>query len=65
MATWAKVLADGAERGEEALGMTDRFEALHDPLSFARWLVRVFRAIIQPAMLPMFDTGQTPCCAAP
>jgi hypothetical protein len=40
------------------LGMSGRFKAAHPSLPLARGLVRVLRPVIEPLMLPMFDTWQ-------
>ena len=58
MPSGAKVLADRPERRQEALGVPDRLEALHDPLAFARGLVRVFGAVIEIPALTMFHARQ-------
>src|SRR5438270_12403254 len=43
--------------GEEPLRLAGRFELLHLPLSAARRLVRVFRSVVEPLVLPMLDAG--------
>jgi hypothetical protein len=58
MPSRAEVLRDGTIGGEEALGMPRGFDPLHAPFPLARRLVRVLGAIVQIAMLPMFDTRQ-------
>jgi hypothetical protein len=58
VASRAKVLHDRSIRGKETLGVTRRLEALHTPLPLPRGLMRVFRAVVQIAMLPMFHTEQ-------
>jgi hypothetical protein len=44
--------------GEEALGVPWRLEPLHAALALTGGLVRVFRPVIQVAMLAMFHTRQ-------
>jgi hypothetical protein len=53
-----EVLGDGTIRGEKALGMPRRFEALHTSLALSRRLVGVLSAIIQVAVLPVFHPWQ-------
>lgn len=44
--------------GQEPLGMARRFEALHTPLPFSRWLVRVLRPVIEVLVLALLDAGK-------
>jgi len=37
--------------------LAGRFELLHLPLSAARRLVRVFRSVVEPLVLTMFNAG--------
>ena len=53
-----KVLGDGTIRGKEPLGVARGLKPLHASLPLAGGLVRVLRAIIQIAMLPMFHTRE-------
>jgi hypothetical protein len=48
----------GAIYGGEALGVPWRLEPLHAALALTGGLVRVFRPVIQVAMLAMFHTRQ-------
>jgi hypothetical protein len=54
----SEVLGDGAISGKEALGVSWGFEFTHASFSLPGRLVRIFRTIIEVAVLPMFDTGQ-------
>jgi hypothetical protein len=54
MSTWAKVLGNGTIRGQEALGVSWRFEPLHAALPLAGWLMGILGAIVEIAVLPMF-----------
>jgi len=45
------VVANGAERSQETLGVLAGFEALEHPFPLARRQVRVFSPIIQPFVL--------------
>jgi hypothetical protein len=58
MTSQAEVVRDGAIRREEALGMPRGLEALHPLFPLARRLVGVFGAVVEVAVLPMFDTGE-------
>jgi hypothetical protein len=58
VASRAKVRRDRSIRGQEALGVTRRLEALHRARPLARWLVGVCGAIVHIAMLSMCHTGQ-------
>jgi hypothetical protein len=53
-----KVRRDGAIGGEKALGVPGRLESLHLSFPLARGLVRVFRAVVEIAVLTMFYTRQ-------
>jgi hypothetical protein len=55
---WSEVLGDGAIGGKEALGVSWGFEFTHASFPLRGRLVRIFRTIIEVAVLPMFDTGQ-------
>jgi hypothetical protein len=59
VASWAEMLGDQPIRGEEALRVTRRREPLHAPLPLAGRLMRMLRAIIEIAMLPMFPPRGT------
>jgi hypothetical protein len=54
VASWAEMLGDQSIRGEETLRVTRRLEPLHAPLPLACRLMRILRAMIERAMLPMF-----------
>jgi hypothetical protein len=41
---------------EEALRVACRLEAPHGPLALAGWLGRIFGAVVQIPVLPMFHT---------
>ncbi len=56
--SWSEVLDNGTIGGEEALGMPWRLEPLHAALALAGGLMRVFRPVIQVAMLAMFHTRE-------
>ncbi len=56
MPTWAEMLANWSEGGQEALGMVSGLEAAHRPLALSRRLMRVFGTIVQPFVLAMLDT---------
>ena len=43
--------------GEQPLRLAGRFELLHLSLSSARRLMRVFRSVVEPFVLAMFDAG--------
>jgi hypothetical protein len=58
MPSRAEVLGDGPIGGEEALGVSWGFKALHAPLPLAGRLVGVFGAVVEVAVLPMFDPGE-------
>ena len=58
MPSWTEVLGDETIDCEEALGVPWRFEPLHAPFALACRLVRVLGAIIQIAVLPVFDARQ-------
>ncbi len=45
---WPEVIAEAAERREEALGGGDRLEPPHDVLPHARGLMRLLHAVVQP-----------------
>jgi hypothetical protein len=57
VAPWAEMLGNGPMRREKALSVAGGLEPLHPSLALARRLVRIFRAVVQIAMLPMFYTG--------
>ena len=54
--TWAEVLTDRSESGQEALGMTRGLEPAHRPFTLPSWLMRVFCPVVQALMLAMLDT---------
>jgi hypothetical protein len=54
MPSRTEVLGDGLIRRKESLGLPGRFKPLHPPFPLACRLVRVLRAIIQIAMLPVW-----------
>src|SRR3712207_1428257 len=58
MPSWTEVLGDGPLGGKEALYMSWGLETLQAPLPLAGRLVGILRAVIEVAMLPMFDAGQ-------
>jgi hypothetical protein len=58
MSSRVEMLPDGTIRRQEPLGMPWRFESLHAPLPLTRGLVRVFRAVIEVAMLAVFHARQ-------
>ncbi len=41
--------------GEEALSVSGRLEPLHLAFSSAGWLMRVFRPVVKPLVLPVLD----------
>jgi len=53
VSTRTEVVADRAERSQEALGMLGGFEALRHPFPLPRRQVRVFSPIVQPLMPAM------------
>src|SRR5918997_7141358 len=55
MSTGAEMLPDRPEGREEALGMTRRLEAPHGAFTLTGWLMRVLRAIVEPAVATMFN----------
>jgi hypothetical protein len=46
VATWAEVVANGAERPKEALRVLCRFEALEYPLALASRQVRILSPVV-------------------
>jgi len=58
VASWAEVQRHGTVCREEPVGLSWRLERLHKPLALAGWLMRVFRAIIEIAMLAVFHSRQ-------
>jgi hypothetical protein len=58
MPSWAEVLRDGTIGGEELLRVSWGLEPLHPALSLAGGLMRIFRAVVQIAMLAMLDARQ-------
>ena len=60
VAAWTEVVADGAERTEEALGVLGRLEALKHALSLAGGQVRVLGAVVQTLMASMLGARQDP-----
>ena len=52
-----EVVDDEAIDGEEPLRVSRRLESLHAPLPLAGGLMGVLGAIVEIAVLPMFDTG--------
>ena len=59
MAAWAELIADGAERFQEALRMLSRLEPLEHPLTLAYWQVGVLRSLVQPFVASMFVVDST------
>lgn len=57
VAARTKVFADRPESRQEALGMARRLEVPHRSLTLPRWLVRVFRSLVQPPVAPMLNAG--------
>src|SRR5215469_16343573 len=55
MTTWSEVAVDHCMRGEEALCVARRLEALHLPLSSPGGSMRIFGSIIQVPAGPMPD----------
>jgi hypothetical protein len=53
-----EVRGNGAIRGENALGAPWEFKSLHPSFPLPGRLVRIFRPVIEVAVLPMFYTGQ-------
>jgi hypothetical protein len=53
MPSRAEVLRNVTIRGEKPLGLSWRLEALHAPLPLTRGLMRVFRTVVEIAMLAM------------
>jgi hypothetical protein len=58
MASRSDMLGHGTTRGEEALSMPWRLEPLHPACSLPCGLVRIFRTVVERAMLPMFHARQ-------
>ena len=58
MTPWTEVLGDEAIGRKKALGVSWRFEPLHTPFPLTRELMRIFRPILEVAMLSMFHTEQ-------
>ena len=58
MPSRAEVLRSGTIGGEEALGVPRGFDLRHAAFPLARRLVGVFRAVVQVAVLPVFDARQ-------
>ncbi len=59
----AEVLGNRTIRGEKPLGLSWGLEPLHAPLPLAGGLMGVLCAVIERAVLPVFDTGQAlPLC---
>jgi hypothetical protein len=58
VAARSKVLGDGAIAGKEALGVSGRFKPLHALLPLAGRLVGILGAVVEVAVLPMFDAGE-------
>jgi hypothetical protein len=54
----SEVRRDRPIGGEELLGVSWRFEALHPSLPLVGGLVGVLGAVVQVAMLPMFHIGE-------
>ena len=54
----SEVLADGTIRGEKTLHVPWGCKPLHPPLSLAGRLMRVFRTIVEVAVLAMFHTRE-------
>src|SRR5262245_19851101 len=58
MSPGAKVLGDGAIRGQKTLGMAGGFEPLHALLPLSRRPMRVLTAVVQIATLTVLHPGQ-------
>ena len=58
MPSRAKVLGDGAIRGQKALRMPGGFKPLHAILALARGPMRVLTAVVEIAALTVFDPRQ-------
>ncbi len=58
MALRTEVRADRSERGQETLHMTGGLEAPQRPFALPHRLMRIFRPIVQPLVLAMFDARQ-------
>jgi hypothetical protein len=54
VSTRTEVVADGAERSQETLGVLGGFEAMEHPFPLTRRQVRVFSPIVQPFVAPVF-----------
>ncbi|MCY1370601.1 hypothetical protein D9M69_576990 [compost metagenome] len=52
-----KEVGNRVVHGSEALKVSCRFEALHDPFPPSDWLMGVFRPIVQAVMRTMLDAG--------
>jgi hypothetical protein len=58
MPSWVKVLRDGTIGSKEPLSVSWRLKPLHAPLPLAGGLVGILCAVIEVAVLAMFDAGQ-------
>ncbi len=58
MPSRSKVLGDETVSGRKALGMSGRFALLHALFPLTDWLMRVFHAVVEIAMLTIFDARQ-------
>ena len=58
MPSGAKVVGNGAIRGQKSLGMPCGLEPLHAIFSLACGSVRVLTAVVEIATLAVFDPGQ-------
>ena len=56
---------DGTTRGEKPSSMLWRLQPLHAPLPFTRQLAGILRAVVQIAILALFDAGQLPPVSPP
>src|SRR6266511_1825616 len=58
VSTRTEVVADGAERSQETLGLLSGFETLEHPLAFAGRQVRILRPIVQTLVSPVLGVRQ-------
>ena len=58
VSTRTEVVADGAERSQETLGVLSGFETLQYPLAFAGRQVRILRPIVQTLVSPVLRVRQ-------
>jgi hypothetical protein len=60
VSAWAEVIADGAERAQETLGVLGGLEALEDPLPLTCRQVRILRAVIQAFVASVLAVREYP-----